>query len=467
MIKNHMILSWIVYYISYNQISHGPNWSCFYFMLKFIDNLINNMKKIIQPVKGTREFYPSDMAIRNWLYKNIRNVSESFGYSEYDGPFLEPMELYEAKLGQELISEQSFVFPDRGGNLITLRPELTLSLARMIAQKQQQLIYPLRWWSFGPFWRYEKPQKGRTREFFQWNIDLIGSTSSEADAEIIAICAEFFKQVGLTPENVKVLVNDRSLMEKKLLEIGINSSSKKIALNIIDRQDKMDRETWNAYALDNGLSNDQICNLIAILENSELFKESDKLQKIFRALQNLDVLDYVSFDPKIVRGLDYYTGVVFEARDIGKSSRAILGGGRYDNLVKDVGGEPLAGIGFAMGDVVLPIILKQYGLIPNLQVNPTQILVTIFNEDSAAISLSTAATLRNNGFSVQIYPESAKIGKQLKYADRSNVQFALIVGPEEKERGIVQVKNMKTSEQLSIPKDEIIKFFKDCLPSDR
>jgi len=421
------------------------------------------MKNIIQTVKGTREFYPPEMAIRNWLYENIRKVSESFGYSEYDGPFLESIDLYAAKSGEELVKEQSFVFPDRGGNLITLRPELTPSLARMVAQKQHQLIYPLRWWSYGPFWRYEKPQKGRTREFFQWNIDLIGSKSPEADAELIAICAEFFKRIGLSPENIKVLINDRRLMDHKLSEIGIDTSLKKKALNIIDRQDKMDHETWKAYALDNGVTEEQFNGLRKILENDGLYQESTELQNIFSALENLGVKEYVQFDPKIVRGLDYYTGVVFEARDNGKSTRAILGGGRYDDLVKDVGGEPLTGVGFAMGDVVLPIILEQYGLLPDLQVNPTQILVTIFDEELIPVSLSIAADLRKAGFSVQTYPEASKIGKQLKYADRCAVKFALIIGPEEKEQGIAQVKDIRTREQSSVPIDELINYFKGLL----
>jgi len=421
------------------------------------------MKNIIQSVKGTREFYPHEMAIRSWIYDNIRKVSESFGYSEYDGPFLEPIDLFAAKSGEELVKEQSFVFPDRGGNLITLRPELTPSLARMIAQKQHQLIYPLRWWSFGPFWRYEKPQKGRTREFFQWNIDLIGSKSPEADAELIAICVEFFKRIGLSPKNVKVLINDRRLMEHKLSEIGIDVSLKKKALSIIDRQDKMAHATWKAYALDNGLTEEQFNGIVKILGDNDLFQESAELLNIFSALENLGVQEYVQFDPKIVRGLDYYTGVVFEARDIGKSTRAILGGGRYDDLVKDVGGEPLTGVGFAMGDVVLPIILEQHGLIPDLQVNPTQILVTIFDEELIPDSLSIATVLRTADFSVQTYPKAEKIGKQLKFADRCGVKFALIIGPEEKEQGIAQVKDMRTREQSSVPIAELINYFKGLL----
>ena len=197
------------------------------------------MKNIIQSVKGTREFYPYEMALRSWLYSKIRSVSELFGYQEYDGPFLESIDLYAAKSGEELVKEQSFVFPDRGGNLITLRPELTLSLARMVAQKQNELVYPLRWWSFGPFWRYEKPQKGRSREFFQWNIDLIGVNSPEADAELVAICAEFFRSVGLTSGEVKILVNDRRLVDEQLTGIGINQNKKAEVLGFIDRKDKM------------------------------------------------------------------------------------------------------------------------------------------------------------------------------------------------------------------------------------
>ena len=167
------------------------------------------MKNIIPSVKGARDFYPREMAILTWLYNTARDVSESFGFQEYDGPFLETIELYAAKSGEELVKEQSFVFSDRGGNLITLRPELTPTLVRMVAQRQHQLTYPLRWWSFGPFWRYERPQKGRSREFFQWNIDLIGINSPEGDAELAAIIATFFRKTGLSPNQVTILINNR------------------------------------------------------------------------------------------------------------------------------------------------------------------------------------------------------------------------------------------------------------------
>jgi len=173
------------------------------------------MKKIISSVKGTRDYYPEDMAVRTWLYEQMRMTSESFGYQEYEAPMLETIDLYAAKSGEELVNQQSYVFADRGGDMITLRPEMTPSLARLVAQRQKQLVYPLRWWSFGPFWRYEKPQKGRTRELFQWNIDLIGPDSPASDAELIAIAAVFFQNLGLTSQDVVILVNDRSLINQE------------------------------------------------------------------------------------------------------------------------------------------------------------------------------------------------------------------------------------------------------------
>lgn len=421
------------------------------------------MKKIIQPVKGTREFYPYEMALRTWLYGKIRKVSESFGYQEYDGPFLESIDLYAAKSGEELVKEQSFVFPDRGGNLITLRPELTLSLARMVAQRQNELVYPLRLWSFGPFWRYEKPQKGRTREFFQWNIDLIGTATPEGDAELVAIAAKFFEIVGLTPNEVKIMVNSRALMEQKISELGIDVSEKTKVFNLIDRRDKMSKSEWEAYGRDEGFTLEQIEGFLAIIGDKELYKSSPELMRFFRALDAYGISDYVEFDGRVVRGLDYYTGIVFEARDIGENSRAILGGGRYDNLVGDVGGEPLPGIGFAMGDVVLPIVLKEFNRLPELDLQPAKVLITVFDNDSVDQSISLAAMLRKSGINALVYPDAAKLGKQFKFADRLALNFALVLGPDEIAKGQVQVKNLKDGEQISIPRDDIAAFFQKHL----
>ncbi|MGB9668949.1 MAG: histidine--tRNA ligase, partial [Anaerolineales bacterium] len=288
------------------------------------------MKHIINPIKGTRDFYPEVKAVHTWIYAKVRKVSEKYGYQEYEGPFLESIELYAAKSGEELVKEQSFVFPDRSGDLITLRPELTPTLARMVAQRQKQLVYPLRWWSFGPFWRYEKPQKGRSREFFQWNIDLIGLNSPQADAELIAIVASFFKEVGLNPHQVKIFVNDRKLMENELNALGIPNRDQPTVFRLIDRKEKMADAEWVQYAQGEGLNQTQIHGIKTILENKDLWKRSDNLNQVFETLNAVNLMSYVEYDPNIIRGLDYYTSTVFEAKDIGGNvRRSILGGGRY------------------------------------------------------------------------------------------------------------------------------------------
>ena len=212
------------------------------------------MSKIIQKVKGTRDFYPEEMAQRQWLISKLRVASEAFGYRQYDGPCLEQIELYAAKSGEELVKEQAFVFDDRGGDPITLRPELTPTISRMVASQQNQLTFPLRWWSFGPFWRYERPQKGRTREFFQWNIDQIGSDSVLADAELLAVAARFFREVGLTSEQVQLRVNDRELMDAELMNLGLDEVQKTATLRLIDRLDKLPTDVWEKMVLEAGLT---------------------------------------------------------------------------------------------------------------------------------------------------------------------------------------------------------------------
>ncbi|MFN2195525.1 MAG: ATP phosphoribosyltransferase regulatory subunit, partial [Anaerolineales bacterium] len=286
------------------------------------------MKEIIQSIKGTRDFYPDEMVLRLWLYENMGRVSQLFGYQEYEAPFIEYMDLYAAKSGEELVKEQSFVFQDRSGEWITLRPELTPSLARMIAQKQQELTYPLRWWSFGPMWRYERPQKGRTREFFQWNIDLIGQDLAEADAELAAVAASFFKAVGLKPSQIRISVNNRRLLDRQLDHLGFPKQGRAEILRLIDRREKMSQQNWEIYARDTlKIEQTQINGILNMLANQDLWKKSDELLRFFEAVSASGLQAYIDYSPAIVRGLDYYTGTVFEAHDVQNEFRAILGGG--------------------------------------------------------------------------------------------------------------------------------------------
>lgn len=418
------------------------------------------MKNIIQGVKGARDFYPAQMRVRNFLLEHIREVSKRFGYEEYDGPFLEKIDLYAAKSGEELVKEQAFVFPDRGGDLITLRPELTPSLARMVAEKQNELVYPLRWWSFGPFWRYEKPQKGRTREFFQWNIDLIGFDTPIADAELLCICATFLKDLGLQPTQVKILVNHRQLMDSEIASMGINAEQKKKLMKLIDRIDKLPAEVWDSMVMETGVTKEQLALVRGLLNNAELWRKSDDLVKVFEIVRSMGLEEYVEFNPRIIRGLDYYTGIVFEAWDVGGDGRAVLGGGHYDNLVNDVGGEPLPGVGFAMGDVMIGVLLEKYGCIKMQQQTEIQALVTFFDESTASNSFRVLQELHNHNIKAVIYPQFAKLQKQMKYADRMGIPVVILIGPSEVETHTVTIKDLKAGSQVTVPSTQMIEVIR-------
>jgi histidyl-tRNA synthetase len=422
------------------------------------------MKTIVPAVKGTRDFYPEQMAVRSWLYHSVRAVSESFGYQEWEAPFLESLDLYAAKSGEELVKKQSYVFTDRGGDEITLRPELTPSLARMVAQRQAELAFPVRWWSFGPFWRYEKMQKGRAREFFQWNIDMLGVNSPEADAELVAVAVEFLKRVGLSPQQACLYVNNRRFMDAELGAIGLPQAVKAEVSTLIDRRRKMTAPEWQAYAGEIGLSIQQIDALSKLLEDRQVWTRSEELTRLFAALDTLGVREFVQFDPNIVRGLLYYTGTVFEAFDLtGGMRRSILGGGRYDKLLADVGGESLSGVGFAMGDMVIGILLDELGLVPALPVSPSPVLVSVFSQELLGDSLRLARELRSAGFKVTCYPEPAKLQRQFKFADRMNIRCVIVLGPDEAAADRVTVKNLAKGTQETCTRDALIPVLQGIL----
>jgi histidyl-tRNA synthetase len=412
--------------------------------------------EIIQSVKGTRDFYPEEMAYRTWLYDQVRVTSERFGYQEYEAPFLERLELYAAKSGEELVKEQSFILTDRGGDELALRPELTPSLARMVAQRQPELLLPLRWYSFGPFWRYERPQRGRSREFFQWNIDLLGLETPAADGEMVAICAQFFRNVGLGPDVVAIRINNRRLMEQELTQMGIGQDKWMEVFRLIDRRDRLPADRWRAWALDIGLAEGQFLALEALLNDAMLWQQSDELRQIFATVEALGLADYLVYDAGIVRGLDYYTGPVFEAHDRAGRFRAIGGGGRYDNLVAAVGGDRITGVGFAMGDVVVQLLLEEAGKRPSLPITPSQVLVTLFDEELYVQTLALAGRLRRAGLNVEQVLEADRLGKQLRYADRMGIPYVVILGPDELQAGLVMLKDMRSGDQQAWPEAELL-----------
>jgi histidyl-tRNA synthetase len=413
-------------------------------------------KTTIPAVKGTRDFYPEAMAFRNWLYDKVRATSRQFGYQEWEAPMLERLELYAAKSGEELVQEQSFTLTDRGGDELALRPELTPSLARMVAQRQAILVLPARWFSFGPFWRYERPQRGRSREFFQWNIDLLGCEAPTADGEIVAIGAEFLRSLGLAADEVAIFLNSRRLMERKLAELGVSDGQRRGLFRLIDRRGRLSPEKWDDWALEIGLSDGQLAALKDLLSDDDLWQESDELRTVFATAEALGLADYLQYDASIVRGLDYYTGPVFEAYERERKLRAIFGGGRYDNLVADVGGDRITGVGFAMGDMVIEVLLERAGKRPDLPTSSSRVLVTLFNPDLYSETLALAGRMRQAGINAEQVVEPARLGKQIRHADRKGIPYVAILGPDELEAGRVVLKNLATGEQQAYSEAEAL-----------
>ena len=421
--------------------------------------MINVMKDLIQPVKGTRDFYPEDWAFENWLYEKVKEVSELFGFEEYEGPTLEALALYAAKSGEELVKKQAFTLTDKSGKVLALRPEMTPTLARMVAQKAGSLIFPVKWFTFGRRFRYEQPQKGRAREFFQWDCDILGQENLEADAEVIAIAATLYQKLGLTPEEVKIKVNDRRLLQEKILSLGITEEKIIPVFRLMDKKSKVEGGVFLEMAAEAGLNLDQRNSIIQILEEKNAYLESPWLVRIFELLKRYGVADFAEYDPAIVRGLDYYTRTVFEGWDIKGQFRSIWGGGRYDNLTADVGGKTrIPGVGFAMGDMVIAEILKDNGKFPTLLVNPAKVLVTVFSAEFLEKSIAVAQELRTEKINCALYlnPED-KLAKQIKYADNKKIPYALIIGPDEVKNNTLTLKSLRDGIQKTILPAEIIK----------
>ncbi len=410
----------------------------------------------IRPVKGTRDFYPEDFVFRQWLFGKQREAARAFGYEEYEGPILEPLELYTQKTSEELVNKQTFRLTDRSGNTLVLRPEMTPSVSRMVAQRQPELLKPIKWFNIGPRFRYEQPQKGRAREFYQWDVDVFGIDSPLADAEIIAVACTFLASVGLTPKEVQIKINDRRLMEEELTEgVGLKKSQLSNALTLIDQLGKLSQSEKEKYATSLGFSAQQLADIIALIRDTDYRYESEWLTELFSTIADLGFAEYVTYDPSVVRGLLYYSGTVFEAFDRKGKFRAILGGGRYDSLVGLLSGKPIPAVGFACGDMIIEEALRQYDKVPSLSPTPTQVLVTVFDLSLTRASLLMAKALRDKGVRAELYLTQAPLSAQLSYASKKQVPFVVIIGPDEEPREQATIKNMQTGEQRTENQTEV------------
>ena len=417
----------------------------------------------LNALPGFRDFFPEEFALRAHIFDAMRRVSQRYGFEEYDGPPLEALDLYTGKSGDEIVA-QLYTFIDKGERAVALRPEMTPTLARMVAQRANGLKKPIRWFSIPQLFRYERQQRGRLREHFQLNCDLVGEPGPLGDAEIIALAIDVMRELGLTFADVRVRVSDRRLLAVLLEECGIGAPRQDLAFQALD---KLGRSEYGPRrkALEEAGADPQA---IAALESfpdirtwadlEERFPAAaaagEPLHQTLGALDAMGLGDFVDLDLTIVRGLAYYTGTVFELFDAQRALRAICGGGRYDDLLERVGGVSLPALGFGMGDVVLGELLKERGLAPAAAPNADVFLVAATGEDRPVV-LRLAHQLRDAGLRVEYALGDEKVGRQLKLADARRARVAVLLGPEERAREAAVLKDLASGSQREVPLAEL------------
>jgi len=426
----------------------------------------------IPPVKGTKDFYPPDMARRNWIIDGWKKVSIRNGFEEYDGPIFEYLKMFQIKSGDEIV-EQLFSLKDRGGRELALRPEITPTLARMVNQRISSLPKPIKWFSVPRLFRAERPQRGRLREFFQWNVDIIGVEDVLADAEVIFTTVDYLREVGLTQRDIRVKLSSRKLLASALQNIGVPKGQLDSLYALLDKYSKMPGDTFEK-TLAEQVPDSVIATKIMDFMNATTLSEVPKIvgtnAEIDDAIQELALLkvlltqmgvwQYCDFYPSIVRGLAYYTGVVFEVDELMGELRAICGGGRYDNLLRDFGGPAIPATGMGMGDCVLEILLREKGLIEkNLAQPKLEYFVACVDEQFFESVLSITAKLRRAEKSANFSYKCVSLSKQLKQASAQNAQKCIIIGEEFNNNQLI-VKDMDSGEQELVDTDEFLSQLK-------
>lgn len=424
--------------------------------------------------KGVRDFYPKDLYIQNYITGTMAETAERFGYSEYSASILEPSELYEAKTGDEIVREQTYNFKDRGGRRVTLRPEMTPSVARMVAAKGRELNFPLRWYSIPNLFRYERPQKGRLREHFQLNVDIFGVEGIEADVEIIQIAYQIMKNFGAVDKQFKILVNSRKLIYRIYTYYGLSEEEQTALSKLIDKKSKIAPEKFKEE-LDSILSqkeglSDMFFKLVGTSDLDTLpdkLKESEERAELDGLVERLSKLGIgnVEVDTGIMRGLDYYTGIVFEVYDSGpENNRALFGGGRYDELLDIFGADGVPAVGFGMGDVVMRDFLETYDLLPSYK-STTDLYICTLSKEAQFLAQNIAKALRGESINVAIDYTEKKVGDQLRFADKESIPFSLCIGDDEIKNKVFSAKNLQTGEEKELKESEIAQFVKGGSPS--
>jgi histidyl-tRNA synthetase len=425
---------------------------------------------------GFRDFYPADLAFRAHLFNTWRAVAARYGFEEWDGPPLEPLELYTAKSGAEIVG-QLYNFEDKGERAVALRPEMTPTLARMVAARANGMRKPIRWFSIPQLFRYERQQRGRLREHFQLNCDLIGEPGPLADAEIIALAIDVMRDLGLGPKDVRVRLSDRRILTALFEELAQSEAQVAVWFQILDKYlrtpEEISREKLSAAGIQ-----DTDIKLVLGLSTSRRWEDLEKqaaghprvlsafqsLVAVNGALNDMGLGEFVDLDLTIVRGIAYYTGTVFELFDAKGELRAICGGGRYDNLLSSLGGVDLPAVGFGMGDVVLGELLKERGLAPAAAA-PIDVFIAGITEDDVPHVLALVHQLRDAGLRVEYALSAQPVGKQLKLADARAARFAILIGPDDRAKGQVALKDLSGKEQVAVAAGDVVAELKRRLHS--
>lgn len=429
-----------------------------------------------KPYKGTRDFFPADKRVQDYIFNKMKDAASSFAFEGYEGPMLEEVALYKAKSGEELINEQIYSFEDRGGRFVAVRPEMTPTVARMVAQVHREIPKPIKWYSIPNLMRYEKPQRGRLREHWQFNCDIFGEVGRSGEIEILQLITYLFESFGANSNHFEILINDREIVNivfNDLMKIDEETSYK--LYKIVDKAKKVKPEGLQKMITELSLTAESEAifkKYLAVKSFDELFSFLDEFgfsEKAsgFKELSDISskigLSDYLVYDPTIVRGLDYYTGIVFEVFDKNpENRRALCGGGTYANLLQIFNEKPVPGVGFGLGDVTLTDFLLTHKLMPDLSKNEVDLYLTFQSDNALAKNFELADKVRAMGFKVLNSLETVKFKKVFSNADKFGARFASILGEKELEEGFFQVKNLTTKESVDIKFNELEKL-KDIL----
>jgi histidyl-tRNA synthetase len=426
-----------------------------------------------QPYKGARDFYPEDKRKQDYMFSVMRAAVKKFGYEEYDAPILEPLELYAAKSGEEIVNEQTYTFVDRGERQVAIRPEMTPTVSRMVAGRRQELSYPARWFSIPNLWRYERPQRGRLREHWQLNVDIFGEAGLAADHEIILVADNIMKTFGAKSDMYEVRINSREFVNWLLSEyLGLGGTQSETLIKLIDRMHKIDQATFMAdidalcspSEREAGLPS-RITSLFSVKDITELPDEVQKAESIAMVKELVDLLASTGvtnarFDVSLMRGFDYYTDIVFEVFDLHPdNNRSMFGGGRYDGLVGLFGVEPVPTVGFGMGDVTLANFLESHGLMPELKSETDAHLVLI--GDIYAKSQTLLNDLRGMGLNISVDATDRKLEKKLKSAAKQGVRYVIFVGETELTENNFSMKDLVTGQEEKHSPERLVTVIKD------